>query len=305
MDMQEKIEISEQEYFKNGKYIVLPTEIMKDYIEHPLVKRMYITDTGFFPHAAGHAYERKEGIEEYILLYCMDGCGKIIVENQEYMLGANEVFCIPRYKKHSYCADEEKPWSIFWIHLKGEDTAYFPLDSCRKVKFVSQTEQNRMIYLFSLLFRVMEENYTIGNFIYISNTLSLILAEIYNREKRSEVLQPNKHVTNIIKFMYLHLDKNLSIKQLTDEFGLSKSYLNKVFKECTKLATMEFYLHIKMEEACKFLRMQDSYVYEVAQKLGYKDPFHFSKNFKKVIGVSPKEYQRNESYVHEKEDGKR
>ena len=45
---------------------VLPTESFRDYVEHPQVRRMYLTDVGFFPCAAHHYRERRDGIEEFI-----------------------------------------------------------------------------------------------------------------------------------------------------------------------------------------------------------------------------------------------
>ena len=59
--------------FAGETYIVLPTEAFSDYIGHPLVRRLYLTDAGFFPHAAHHYRERSEGIEEYIFLCYVDG----------------------------------------------------------------------------------------------------------------------------------------------------------------------------------------------------------------------------------------
>ena len=52
-----------------------------------------------------------------------------------------------------------------------------------------------------------------------------------------------------------------------------------------------------MTEACKLLKSSDVYIYEVAHKLGYQDQYYFSRLFKKVIGVSPKEYQRGHYMV--------
>ncbi|MCD7832580.1 MAG: hypothetical protein LUH00_01110 [Lachnospiraceae bacterium] len=40
--------------FKGERMIVLPTESFQEYAEHPQVKRLYLTDVGFFPHAAHH-----------------------------------------------------------------------------------------------------------------------------------------------------------------------------------------------------------------------------------------------------------
>lgn len=90
--------------------IVLPTEAFSDYVRHPLVRRLYLTDVGFFPSAAHHYRERREGIEEYIFLYCMDGSGQITVEDRTYTLRGEEAFCIPRNRSHCYYASEEDPW---------------------------------------------------------------------------------------------------------------------------------------------------------------------------------------------------
>ena len=48
--------------FRGERMIVLPTEAFSDYVRHPLVRRLYLTDVGFFPSAAHHYRERKEGI---------------------------------------------------------------------------------------------------------------------------------------------------------------------------------------------------------------------------------------------------
>lgn len=143
--------------FRGERMIVLPTEAFSDYVRHPLVRRLYLTDVGFFPSAAHHYRERKEGIEEYIFLYCMDGSGQITVEDRTYTLRGEEAFCIPRNRSHCYYASEEDPWSILWVHFKGEDTVHFPLEEGRVISFQSQHATGRMQYLFELLFRVLEE----------------------------------------------------------------------------------------------------------------------------------------------------
>ena len=66
--------------FRGEKMIVLPTESFQDYVEHPLVRRLYLTDVGIFPRAEYHFRERKDGIEQYIYIYCMEGSGTIEVE---------------------------------------------------------------------------------------------------------------------------------------------------------------------------------------------------------------------------------
>ncbi|MCD7806870.1 MAG: AraC family transcriptional regulator [Lachnospiraceae bacterium] len=282
--------------FKGEKMIVLPTEAFSDYVSHPMVRRLYLTDVGFFPKATHHYRERRDGAEEYIFIYCTEGKGDIYVDGKRFTLRENEAFCIPRFRRHRYYACEEDPWSILWVHFKGEDARYYPVEECRIIKFTTANATNRMLFLFELLFRVLEGNYALGNFIYISQVLSLILAETYHREKQNSVMEQNKHVTSVIRYMQSHLNENLTLEQLVDEFGLSKSYLNVIFKKHTQHAPMDFFLHLKMREACRMLKVTELYVYEVAQRLGYRDQYYFSRIFKKVVGVSPNEYKYGDYY---------
>ena len=80
-------ESQKRDGFKDEQYFIIPTESFKEYLKHPLVKAMYLTDIGFFPKAYHHYREREEGTEEYILLYCTEGEGYIHIGNKKYHLG--------------------------------------------------------------------------------------------------------------------------------------------------------------------------------------------------------------------------
>ena len=226
--------------FAGETYIVLPTEAFSDYIGHPLVRRLYLTDAGFFPHAAHHYRERSEGIEEYIFLCCTSGRGVVEVQGRTFPLRDNEALCIPRLCPHRYWADEEDPWSLLWVHFQGEDCGYYPLDRPQVCRFSSAG---------------------------------------------------NRQVTRAVRYMYRHLDRELTLAELSAAMGTSPSTLSAVFRQCTGHAPMDFFTRLKMKQACRMLRSGGEYVYEVARQLGYRDPYYFSRAFKKVMGVSPRSYQ--------------
>ncbi len=292
-----QIEINgKAEGFKDEIHVILPTESFADYAEHPLVKTMYLTDVGFFPHAKNHYKEREDGADQYILIYCTEGKGTIELDGKKYLMQESDVFCIPRGQKHRYYADRREPWSIFWVHFKGENVIHFPVEESRVVHINSRHSHNRMVMLFKILFRALERNYRLGNFIYISQVLSLILAEVYYREKVDESTTQDRHVTAVIRFMYEKIQYNLTLEDISKEVELSKSYLHSVFREQTGKSPMEFFMHLKMKEACKLLKSTNLYIYEISVRLGYEDQYYFSRIFKKIVGVSPKEY-RNGDYL--------
>lgn len=291
--------MGKQDGFKDEKYIIIPTESFGDYVDHPLVRTAYLTDVGFFPRANAHYREREEGIDQYILIYCTEGRGVVEVEGRLYHMGQSDAFCIPKNRRHKYYADQQDPWSILWVHFRGENMKYFPLEECRVISINSRHSDNRMMVLFKLLFRVLERNYTLGNFIYISQVLSLILSEVYYREKVDESSTQDRHVTMVIRYMYQNLCRNLTLLDISEEVQLSKSYLNAIFKAQTGRSPIEFFIHLKMQQACKLLKSTDLYIYEVSSKLGYEDQYYFSRIFKKVMGMSPKDYKNGDYFYCE------
>lgn len=280
--------------FIDQKLIVIPTESFTPYLEHPLVKAMFLTDVGYFPSADHHFRERRDGANEYILIYCTDGKGTIELDNSKFELTRRQLFCIPPNIRHVYYADSQDPWSILWVHFKGENTIHFPLHDLRVVELDSAKTNERMMYLFMQLITILEQNYTLGNFIYAANLLSLILAEIYYREKSSDTDKQNQYLSRVIRYMYENLDQELTLDDLAKQSQLSKSYLNSIFNKYARRSPVDFFIHLKMQQACKYLKMTDLRVFEVSNKLGYQDPYYFSRIFKKVIGVSPRDYIKTE-----------
>lgn len=93
-------------------------------------------------------------------------------------------------------------------------------------------------------------------------------------------------------FLDSNYKRNISSQILTDYFGFVPSYLSSIFKSFYGKTPMEYVTERKMEEGKRLLRQGNLRVKEVAEQLGYDDSLYFSKVFKRMEGVSPKEYCR-------------
>ena len=277
--------------FADEKLIVVPLEVFGLYQKHPLVQQLLITDVGYFPKALHHYRERWKGISENILIYCIAGRGAIHMPDNTVNLHPGEVFCIPAYVGHRYFANQEDPWSIMWIHFRGDNCAYYPFTIDNVIRFDTPQENLSLQSLFYSLIDVLERNCTLGNFIHASQLLSVILSEIYYREKSSHPDKHNQRLTTVIQYMLKHIDTNLSLDDIAGHMHLSKSYLNRIFKEYTQHTTMNFYTRLKMQQACKMLKTNNLMVYEVSEKVGFTDTCYFSRVFKRTVGISPRDYQ--------------
>lgn len=91
----------------------------------------------------------------------------------------------------------------------------------------------------------------------------------------------------IIQYVHDNYDKELTLTDIADEIGMSRSYLSHIFKKTTDDTFNTYLTKVRMEKA-KSLIMEGKYlIYEVADKVGYKNVPYFSTLFKKHTGMNP------------------
>ena len=89
-----------------------------------------------------------------------------------------------------------------------------------------------------------------------------------------------------------HIEEDISVKGIAEKLYISKAYLSEIFKQSTGISLLEYITMVKVERAKFLLTTTAQKNYEVAERLGFKDHEYFSKIFKKVTGITPIDYRR-------------
>ena len=92
-----------------------------------------------------------------------------------------------------------------------------------------------------------------------------------------------------------------SVSKVADEVGLSRPYISRLIKTETGLSLKPFIDREYIEIAKQMLRMSDLNISEIAQQLGFKDLFSFSKFFKRIEKISPTEFHQQYIKDHEEQ----
>lgn len=99
-------------------------------------------------------------------------------------------------------------------------------------------------------------------------------------------------VCNIFKYVQQNYhNKNLSIKDISEQLFLTPNYLCLLFKKETGKTINQYITEIRIEKAKELLKDRRIKLYEVAELLGYSDPNYFSKIFKKMTNLNPSEFR--------------
>ncbi|HSL87568.1 MAG TPA: helix-turn-helix domain-containing protein, partial [Bacteroidales bacterium] len=85
---------------------------------------------------------------------------------------------------------------------------------------------------------------------------------------------------------------DLSLKTVAAKIYSNESYLSRVFKKEMNISLIEYIMKKRIEESISLLNSTDLKVYEIAEKIGFRDPHYFSICFKKITGVTVKEFKK-------------
>ncbi|GHO68151.1 transcriptional regulator [Ktedonobacter sp. SOSP1-52] len=290
--------IQKADGFEAQKLIVLPEAFLEDASPHSLLKPLYVTDIGFFPHARYHYRERSNGCDEHIFIYCAEGEGWVILERgKKQRIPKGRLLVIPAKTPHIYGASEDDPWSIYWFHLKGEAVVNFvqQFDMLNATLHVPSTQATKIINLFEECYSILQyKGYSLRHYLYVSQALHYLLGmcillhgEAQEDDNKKEVIE------RAIQYMLEQIQSSLTLDDLAHHVNLSKPHFIHMFKQVTGYSPIDYYLRLKMQRSCLYLDMTNASIKEVSKSVGIHDPYYFSRVFRKVIGQSPSDYRRS------------
>ena len=297
--------------FSGSREVILPEMIVDMMRKNPIMADLYVTDIGYYPHATHHAVERKKPIEEYVLIYVMDGTGHYWVEShegvrKEYTVSANQYFILPAHQPHAYWTEDGDPWTIYWIHFAGQKAIHYGHDaiSPKSVKPELYSRIANRTDHFEEIFAVLHDGYTLDNLTYVSSLLNYYLCSLrYLHQYRlggqrtaDNGLRTEAGDINIVNatvhYMNEHIEKRLSRSDLADYSGYSASHLSDLFRKATGYAPLAYFNMLKVQYACQMLDNTPLRINQICYKVGFDDCYYFSRLFRKIKGISPSQYKQ-------------
>lgn len=282
--------------FRGEKAIVTPYNVRNYQAENRITRQLHITHIGYYPKAKFHFRERPEGTPENVFIYCEEGTGWIEYKNERYEMRKNQAFILPLHEAHAYGSGQTNPWSIYWFHFRGENVDMFSSITGRRVMLPDSDKsrhQDRFL-LFEEMYRNLEMGYSPENLEYVSFCLMHFLASVkyLNQYREINSVRETGLVQKSILFMKENLEGRVTLKEIAGYLGYSVSRFSALFLEGTSYSPMDYYSQLKVQRACSYLQFSDLKLKEIAFRLGYYDPFHFSKVFRQEMGITPTEYRK-------------
>ena len=148
-------------------------------------------------------------------------------------------------------------------------------------------------------------------FFYLEQFIILILRKYGNphiqlTKPETSVFKSTKQASNtqlfndVVRYIKNNIHKKIDIATICKEFSISHSQLQKLFKYCCDLGIIEYVSFLKIEYAKEIIRSKNINFTQIAEELGYSSIHYFSRQFKKISGMTPSEYATSVKLISEK-----
>lgn len=99
----------------------------------------------------------------------------------------------------------------------------------------------------------------------------------------------------VLQYVQAHISEELSVEKLARVGGFSAVHFHAVFKKEFGVGPMKYVWRMRLDLASRRLATKDWTLSQIADSVGFKDPFHFSHAFKAHFNMSPKAYRAQSS----------
>jgi len=233
-----------------------------------------------------YVHRSKSGI--MALEYISKGSGTLQINGKTYYPGENTAVLLTKASNHTYFTDPDDLWEKRWIVFDGELAANF-ID-----KYLPEGEycfENcNLSHFFDDISRTAE-NYA-NDYGQMTDNIAVILHRIFiyikNRTSKGRDDLPGQ----IKHYLDSNVENKITIDELCKIFNYSKNYIIHIFKEKYGITPYSYFLGKKAEVAKLYLSSTGYTINEISQILKFADQHYFSTEFKRIEGISPKEYRK-------------
>lgn len=264
----------------------------------------YYSDLHFRPVGA-HSHDY---YEFYLFL---EGDVTMVIRDQSYVLKAGDLVLVPPgVKHHALIADTDTPYRRFvlWIsrdycdqlRMVSPDYIYLMKRANLDGKYVFRYTSNGFHLIQSKILRLLEEanGDRFGREALIPLCLNdLILTmnrAVFEDEHPQEAGEETDLFQNLTSYIEAHLDEDLTLDSIAQQFYVSKYYIAHYFKKNLGISIHQ-YIMKKRLDGCAAAYLAGENISKAYLRFGFRDYSSFYRAFRSEFGMSPKEYKETRS----------
>lgn len=240
----------------------------------------------------------------FLFHYVISGTGTLYTtnakgESQTWTVNAGEGFMIFPHQVCTYIADAEQPWEYTWIEFDGLRAKEMLEQAGLTMNMpIYRTDQPDLRDTMCQEMLYIVHHSDTSPFHLIGHLYLFIDALTHSSASAKEAKENNLrdfYIRQALSFIEQNYQNEITIEDIAASCRLNRSYFGKIFHENVGKSPQEFLITYRMTKAADLLKLTTLSVGEISTAVGYVNQLHFSRAFKNVYGISPRQW-RNEHH---------
>jgi AraC family transcriptional regulator of arabinose operon len=232
--------------------------------------------------------KREKALANYDLFYVWSGEGELFLNGQPFQIGKGSCFLFRPGDHTSATHNPQKPLVLTYIHFDVKQPVLLVPESYRELEDTFDFEHMlaRYVRLFLVRTFAAEEE---AQLILKQLLIHLLRHDLEEPVERKASNQLTEKIHEVANYIQQHPGIAHRVDDLATRAGLSSRYFSIKFKEMIGMSVQTYMIRTRIERAQHLLMHAGMNVTEVADALGYRDIFFFSRQFKQYTGKTPSE----------------
>ena len=228
------------------------------------------------------------------ILYCLSGAGNVRTSGQRLDVQAGQLVWIANEEPHGHSADPGSPWTLLWFRLDGPN-----LPAVRRRLFgagaprVSMPRDTILTSWFDRLFLIMHGR-EFGQDLRLNQLVGEFFVIVDRALAHSDPSGAPQALAAIVAAMRRDPGQRWSVGELSALAGLSGSQIRRLFAKHLHVSPREWLERERLIYAQTLMTRGDAKLVEIAGICGFCDVYHFSRTFKRAVGIAPAAWRRGE-----------
>lgn len=236
----------------------------------------------------------------YLFHYIISGTGTLMADNakgetQTYSIKSGQGFLIFPGQITTYYADRNLPWEYAWIEFDGLrvkealNLTEFSVDTPIYRPHSKELQERMMNEMLYIIHHAKESPFHLIGHLY------LFFDYLTQSSKSTNLMQSSKmsdyYIKEAINYIEQNFQNNITIEDIAAFCGINRSYFGKIFRNSIGRSPQEFLMNYRMVKATELLKLTSLSIAEIGSAVGYENQLHFSRAFKTIYGISPREWR--------------
>jgi AraC family transcriptional regulator, arabinose operon regulatory protein len=237
------------------------------------------------------------------LYICLEGSGGLLLNNRIYEVKTGDIALILPERMHQELPAQNCRYAAVWMSIDIKRVTLHIIEINPENEISIRTGHSLFSeHSYSIMIKNISAELSSG-WLYTMDYVKSHILQLLINAARNITAKPDGGMRNkswreniaieTENFINDNISFPIRLDDISKEVCISPNHLNTIFKSVTGTTIMQHVQNCKINKAKELLVSTIDPVAVIASKLGFYDPYHFAKSFKKETGISPMQYRKN------------